>query len=136
MVMRKILLIAFVLPVLVYADIIVVVAKSSAVSSLSKKELKEVYLKKQQFSNGIKLVPINLPASSQIRSYFDRVTLRMEEAELGDYWNEKHYNGINPPMVQNSQEAIKAMVKKVPGAIGYIDESLFDDGLKVVATLK
>lgn len=134
--MRNILFIIFVLPLLLYADVIVVVAKTSAVPSLSKKELKEVYMKKQQFANGVKLIPINLPASSYIRSSFDRATLRMEETELSEYWNEKHYNGINPPMVQNSQEAVKAMVKKVPGAIGYIDESLFDDGLRVVTTVK
>ncbi len=134
--MRKILFIVLAIPIVVFADIVVVVAKSSAVSALSKKELKEIYLKKQQFANGIKFVPINLPASSQIRASFDRVTLRMDEAELGDYWNEKHYGGVNPPMVQNSQEAVKAMVKKVPGAVGYIDESLLDDNLKVVAIVK
>lgn len=134
--MRNILFVVFVLPVIIYADVIVVVSRTSAVPSLSKKELKEIYLKKQQFVNGVKLVPINLPASSSVRNSFDRATLRMDEAELGEYWNEKHYSGVNPPMVQNSQEAVKAMVKKVPGAIGYIDESLFDDGLRVIGGVK
>lgn len=134
--MRNILFAAFVLPILAYADIVVVVGKTSPIASLSKKELREIYLKKQQFSNGVKLVPINLPASSHTRNSFDRATLRMDETELGEYWNEKHYSGVNPPMVQNSQEAVKAMVKKVPSAIGYIDEGLLDDNLRVVATLK
>jgi ABC-type phosphate transport system substrate-binding protein len=134
--MRNILFIAFILPMLGYADIVVVVGKASVIAPLSKKELREIYLKKQQFANGIKLVPINLPASSHTRNSFDKATLRMDELELNEYWNEKHYNGINPPMVQNSQEAVKAMVKKVPTAIGYIDEGLLDDGLRVVATLE
>jgi ABC-type phosphate transport system substrate-binding protein len=124
------------LPVFAFADIVVVVAKGSPVSTLSKKELKEIYLKKQQFSNGIKLVPINLTASAHARGLFEKSALKMDDTELGEYWNERHYNGVNPPMVQNSQEAIKAMVKKVQGAIGYIDEELLDDGLKIIAIIK
>ena len=81
-------------------------------------------------------MPINLQAGSGARNSFERAILKMDEIELGEYWNEKHYNGVNPPMVQKTQEAVKAMVKKAPGSIGYIDESLLDDTLRVVATFK
>ncbi len=134
--MRNILFIALAIPALVYGDMVFVVAKTSPIPSLSKKQLKEIYLKKQQYANDIKLLPINMPSSAHIRSLFDKTILRMDESELAEYWNERHYNGVNPPMVQNSPEAVKAMVKKVPGAIGYISEDLLDDALKVVATFK
>jgi len=122
--------------VFAFADVVVVTAKNSSIVALSKKELKEIYLKKQQFSNGAKLLPINLPASSHARATFERFVLKMDETDLGEYWNERHYNGVNPPMVQNSQEAVKAMVKKVPGAIGYIDEEMLDEGLRVITTVR
>jgi len=134
--MRNIIFIAVTIPALVYGDIVFVVSKAGTVPSLSKKQLKEIYLKKQQYINDTKLVPINMPASSHTRNVFDKSILRMDESELAEYWNERHYNGVNPPMVQNSPEAVKAMVKKVPGAIGYIDEDLLDDGLRVIATFK
>lgn len=134
--MRNILFIAMTVPALLYGDMVFVVAKTSGVQPLSKKQLKEIYLKKQQYANDIKLIPINMPASAHSRNVFDRSVLKMDESEIAEYWNERHYNGVNPPMVQNSSEAVKAMVKKVPGAIGYIDMNLLDDGLKVIATFK
>lgn len=134
--MRNILFIVAVTQVLAFGDVVVVVAKTSPVSSLTKKQLQEIYLKKQQFLNGVKLVPINLQAGSHLRGSFEMAILKMDETELGEYWNERHYNGVNPPMVQNSPEAVKAMVKKAPGSIGYIGDSLLDDALRVVATFK
>lgn len=134
--MRNILFASLVAYTSTYADIAVIVAKTSPITSLSKKQLQEIYLKKQQFFNEIKLMPINLQAGSGARNSFERAILKMDEIELGEYWNEKHYNGVNPPMVQKTQEAVKAMVKKAPGSIGYIDESLLDDTLRVVATFK
>jgi ABC-type phosphate transport system substrate-binding protein len=134
--MRKIILIALMIPAFVFADMVFVVAKTSVVTPLSKKQLKEIYLKKQQYANDIKLIPINMPASAHSRNIFDKSVLKMDESEIAEYWNERHYSGVNPPMVQNSPEAVKAMVKKVPGAIGYIDEEMLDDGLKVIATFK
>lgn len=134
--MRNIVLIAVILHTFVYADIVAIVAKNSAAPPLTKKQLQDIYLKKQQFINGVKLLPINLQSGSPLRAAFEKSILKMDETELGEYWNEKHYNGVKPPMVQNSAEAVKAMVKKAPGAIGYIDEASLDDDVKAVATFK
>lgn len=117
-------------------DLVVVVSKNSTIEQLSRQELKAIYLKKKLRTGDTKLIPVNLAASNPTRPSFDKLVLMMESYELGQHWNKLHFNGINPPLVQNSFEGVKAFVKNVEGAIGYIDSENVDSGLKIVATIR
>lgn len=117
-------------------DIVFVVRKDVGVDTLSKKEIRKLFLRDKDFIDGITAVPVNLPPSDPLRKKVEKEILDMDEEELQLFWNRKYLNGIDPPIVLTSQVAVKVFVKKIKGAIGYIDESYLDDELKVVFRLK
>lgn len=109
-----------------------VVSKDVRTEMLSKEYLKELYLKKRGFLNEQKAIPINLPSGNPIRAHFEKNVLDMDIDSLNEYWIEQHYKGKKPPFVQNSQESIRIFVKNMVGAVGYIEKSRVDNGLKIV----
>ncbi len=117
-------------------DIVFVVSKDVKVETLSKRELRKILLREKDFIDGYVAVPVNLPPDNPLRKEVEDKILNMDEEELQLFWNRKYLNGIDPPLVFASQKAVKAFVKKVKGAIGYIDESELDEDLKVVFRLK
>jgi len=113
-------------------DLVVVANKNSSLSNLTKKDVVDIFLKKRLFINETKIVAVNLPASNHIRANFEKNFLKMEPDELADYWTEKHYYGVTPPIIQQSTDGLKAFIKHVDGAIGYIDRDKVDSDLKIV----
>ena len=95
-------------------------------------ELRALYLKKIAFIKNIKAVPLNLPAKSTIRKSFETNILHMDGNRLKHYWIKAHYLGERPPVMLQSQQAVKRFVKRVHGAIGYIQSSREEDGMKVL----
>jgi len=80
----------------------------------------------------IKIIPINLGSRNSLRLKFEKKILRMNFVRLKSYWTKQHYLGHRPPISMKSQESIKAFVKKVDGAIGYIDKDALDSSLNIV----
>ncbi len=117
-------------------DIVFVVSKDVKVEKLSRRDLRKIFLKEKEFMDGYSAIPVNLPPNNPLRVEVQKKILNMDEEELQLFWNRKYLNGIDPPPVFASQEAVKAFVKKIKGAIGYIDESQLDEDLKVVFRLK
>ena len=117
-------------------DIVFVVRKDVEVNRLTKTELRKILLKEKDFLDGLEAVPVNLPPNDPLRKEVEKRILNMDEEELQLFWNRQYLNGIDPPPVFASQEAVKAFVKKIKGAIGYIDESELDPDLRVVFRLK
>ena len=105
-----------------YAMQIAVIAnKNFPVSDLSKNEIKKIFLKKKIFIKGKKVIPVNLKNKSKIRQLFQKHILKMDNEEYNLYWNEKYFNGIKPPVVMLSQEAVIKFVKNVDNALGYVE---------------
>lgn len=121
---------------LLYGDIVVVTGKNTPLSSLSKKEVIDIFLKKRVSLNGVKIVAVNLPASHSLRGLFEKSLLKMESDELADYWTERHYNGVTPPIVQQSGDGAKAFLKHVDGSISYIEREKIDSDLKILLSVK
>lgn len=117
-------------------DIVFVVSKEVNVEELSRKDIRKIFLKEKDFIGDYPAVPVNLPPSDPLRRVVEEKVLGMDEEELQLFWNRKYLDGVDPPPVFASQEAIKRFVKKVKGAVGYIDESLLDNELKVIFRLK
>ncbi|MDQ7043678.1 MAG: hypothetical protein Q9M34_09155 [Sulfurimonas sp.] len=103
---------------------------------LSLNEIKAIYLKKVTFAGKIKVLPLNLSSRDSIRANFEKKVLKMNFSRLKSYWTKQHYLGRRPPLTMKSQEAIKTFVKKVDGAIGYIDIQNLDESVKVLYTWK
>jgi len=114
-------------------DIVFIVSPEVDVDQLSVKDVKKIFLREKDFIDATIAFPVNLPPGNPLRKEVESRVLQMNTEDLQLFWNRKYLNGVEPPLVLSSQEAVKAFVKKVPGAIGYVDEDLLkENGVKIV----
>lgn len=100
---------------------------------LDLEQIAQIYLKRRRFwSGGDAIVPVNREAGSRSREAFTRQVLRIEATQLGVYWNREYFRGVLPPATLASDEAIRRFVARDRRAIGYVDEHLIDDSVRVV----
>jgi ABC-type phosphate transport system substrate-binding protein len=113
----------------------VVVAGNQA-QAVTPAELALIYRRKKLFwSSGARINPVNLQASDPLRQLFSRAILGQSPAEMQAYWNTMYFNGISPPHVLASPEAVLRFVAQTPGAIGYVPFCEADARVTVVLAL-
>jgi ABC-type phosphate transport system substrate-binding protein len=117
-------------------DILIIASPSVTVNALDPAEIAAIYLLRiTNWPDGTRIVPVNREAGSAIRAEFTSRVLKQDNASLATYWNEMHFMGKMPPVVQQSEEAMLAFVRRVPGAIGYISTANVPSGVKVLARI-
>jgi len=117
-------------------SIAVISQRTSSINSLSIETLKLVYLRKLLLdSNGHRWIPINLASSHELRQSFSLLLFQKLPEEQEEYWNEQYFQGISPPTVLASEEAVLRFVAITPGAIGYVRLGLVDDRVNVLKVL-
>jgi ABC-type phosphate transport system substrate-binding protein len=119
-----------------HAGKLIVIANPSIgdVTALSLKEVAAIYLLRvTTWPDGARIVPVNREVGSDQRMAFSSDVLKQDFASLSAYWNEMHFQGKLPPLVQESEPAVLAFVQRVPGAVGYISEDTPAIGVKVLA---
>lgn len=99
---------------------------------LSEAQIKAIYLKKITIVDDISVVPVNLGAMDSLRLKFENKILDMSFERLKSYWTKEHYLGKRPPLSMQSAQSVKAFVKNVEGAVGYINAEIIDDDVKVL----
>ncbi len=109
-----------------------VVISNKNMKNLTKTQIKAIFLKKLTIIDDKKVVPISLGTRDPLRVKFEKKILKMSFVRLKSYWTKQHYLGHRPPLSMKSQNSIKAFVKKVDGAIGYINASSLDNSVKVL----
>lgn len=115
---------------------LIVIANPSIGSSraLSLKDVAAIYLLRvTTWPDGSRIVPVNREVGSAERVDFTTTVLQQDFESLAAYWNEMHFQGKLPPVVQESEPAMLAFVQSVPGAIGYISENTPAIGVTVLA---
>ncbi len=118
------------------ASDLLVIANPAAgdVGPLSANAVAAMYLLRLTiWPNGTHIIPVNRELGSAMRTDFTALILKQDLATLSAYWNEMHFKGKVPPLIQPSESAMLAFVQKVPGAIGYIDAATAPLGVRVVA---
>jgi len=101
---------------------------------LSLGEIAAVYLDRLTiWPDGSHIVPVNRGATSAIRAEFTTRVLHQDNASLAAYWNQMHFMGKLPPVVQESEPAMLAFIRAIPGSIGYISDTTAPVGVKVLA---
>jgi ABC-type phosphate transport system substrate-binding protein len=118
------------------AEELLIIANPSvdAPAPLTMSQIAAIYLlRTTAWPDGSRIIPVNREAASETRSKFTWSVLRQDNAALATYWNEMHFMGKLPPVVQESDQAMLAFVRKVPGSIGYISASTPAIGVKVLA---
>lgn len=129
--MKK-LIVIFLTSLLFANDYVVIISNSNKIEEVKKDELKNIFLKKRNFVGEVKVYPVNLPADNLVRKRFEKSILNMDREDISEYWMEKHYYGITPPFIQNSEVALIKFIKNFDGAIGYISKEKIDKELKVI----
>jgi ABC-type phosphate transport system substrate-binding protein len=100
--------------------IAVVVAPGQA-RELDVDELALIYRRKKLFwDEGVRVTPINLQANDPLRQLFSQRVLRTSPEAMQRYWNDMYFNGVSPPHVVASSEAVIRLVAQTPGAVGYV----------------
>lgn len=109
-----------------------VLVSNNKIKTLSKSQIKAIFLKKLILIDDLKVVPVNLGAKSPLRSKFEKKILHMSFSRLKAYWTKQHYLGHRPPISMKSEESVKSFVKNVDGAIGYISAESVDESVVVL----
>ena len=117
----------------------VVVHPGIAGQKIKRKDLAAVYLKTvTRWSDGRAAVPVDQPASAEVRKRFSEQILGLSVVLASQYWLKQMTSGTRgaakvPPAVKESDAAVVAFVKSNPGAVGYVSPAfLVGEEVKVI----
>ena len=107
----------------------VVVGAKSEIAEVTLDTLRELYLRRRRvWPDGSRVIPVNLPVDSDTRQRFSKRVLGRLPQDLSSYWNRLYFDGIQPPVVLRTAEAVCAYVAVEPKAIGYVRMDEVDRG--------
>jgi ABC-type phosphate transport system substrate-binding protein len=116
------------------ADVVVVVSSKSAVSTLSKDQVTDIFLgKTARFPNGAPAVPMDQVEGSAARDEFYAIFANKSPAQVKAHWTKIIFTGRGQPpkSVSNSVE-VRKLIAENPQAISYIERSALDSTVKVL----
>jgi len=113
---------------------VVIVNKSNVATTLTKKEVSDLFLKKTKWKDGSAATPVDLVSNSKTREQFTLEIHGKSISAIRSFWQQAAFSGTAsaPPEKANDLEVIE-FVKKNPGAIGYVSVSANNDGVKIVS---
>lgn len=117
------------------AEVVVVVsAKSTVTTTLSKNQVMDIFLgKASRFPDGSQAVPIDQVESSATRDEFYLKFSGKSPAQLKAHWSKIIFTGRGqPPRVVSNNIEMKKLLNENPNAIGYIEQSAVDGSVKVL----
>jgi ABC-type phosphate transport system substrate-binding protein len=112
----------------------VIVNSAVNVSSLSKKEVSDLLMKRTpKWSNGTPVVPVDQSDRSAVREEFSKTIHGKPTAAVKSYWQQQIFSGREVPPVEKASDAeVLALVRSNPGAVGYVDAGADTSGVKVL----
>jgi len=100
--------------------------------TISKSEIKNIYLKRLTQKNGVTIVALNLPSSHPARQSFMKKVLHVSSWDWDNYYDEMHFSGQKAPVVLQSPQSTVQFIHQIDGALGYIPTSLVEEGVTEV----
>lgn len=88
--------------------------------------------KQVSWRGAARIQPVNLPAAQPLRRAFSLCVLGQEPEAMENYWREMYFNGVYPPFVVESEQAVLLFVRSTPGAIGYVSACPTSPEVRVV----
>ncbi|OUS12497.1 hypothetical protein A9Q89_06335 [Gammaproteobacteria bacterium 53_120_T64] len=118
----------------VQAEVVVVVAANSPVSSISRSDVAKIFLgKSRRFADGSRAIPLNQSESNTAREIFYRQVSGKSPAQVKAHWAKLIFTGRGQPPKEASNSAkIKQLLTKNTGNISYLNLSAVDDSVKVL----
>ncbi len=112
---------------------VLVVNPTNPVRELPREEVERIYRRNRRYwDNDTTVLPINLPPRDPVREAFSAEVLHADDAAMALFWNRKYFQGILPPAVLRSAQAVRAYVAATPGAVGYLPSTMVDASVAVV----
>ncbi len=114
-------------------NLVVIAHESVSQGQFSQQDLAAIFTtRRRNFDDGSRIVPLNYEPRHEHRVYFDRAVLGMTPDEVARYWVDRRVRGGNsPPRHVPSAQLLRKLVEKLPGAIGYVPETMAA-GMKIV----
>lgn len=122
------------IPLNLIADVLVVTGAKSPSITLSKNQLRDIFLGKvASLPDGSSATPIDQPESNPLRDEFYSKVANMSAAQAKAHWAKLHFTGRGvPPREGTDSDDVKRIVNSTPGAIGYIEQHSLDSSVKVI----
>jgi hypothetical protein len=119
------------------AEPLVLIVHPKTLENPSTADLAAIFTtRKQNWSDGSRVVAFNFPAKHEVRIEFDRKILEMGPDDVASYWIDRRIRGGNaPPKQIPSGALITKLVEKLEGSIAYVPESLVSSGVRIVRRL-
>lgn len=116
------------------ADFKVIVNDSVPVTSLTKKAVSDLFLKKTtKWEGGSPVFPVDQLESTVVRQGFSKSVHGKAVAAIKSHWNQQIFSGREvPPVEKRSDAEVVSFVRSTPGAIGYVAEGAATSGVRVV----
>jgi hypothetical protein len=112
---------------------VVIAGKNAGLSDLSLGVLRRAYDGDPTRASGVRLIPFNYPPDNPLRQRFDWLVLELRPAEVGRYWIDRRIRGEGyPPRQLPSAEVLKAVVARMPGAVGYLPSEQLDGSVSAL----
>jgi len=132
--MMRLLLLVFLLsshPV--YAGLVVVVSKDSAIEFLQQEQVENIFLSKtNRFPNGDRAVPIEIRGDDSRIDFYRKIADKTP-TQLSAYWTTLVFSGRGkPPKGLKDLASLLSRLEQTQGAISYLDESQITSNLKVI----
>jgi len=116
------------------ADLVVVVSADNPTRTLDRSQLADLYLgRRDRFPDGETAVPVDLRENSAAYARFYERHLEQTPAQIRAHWSRLIFTGRGrPPRTVTDGRAMADTIASNPRFIGYLDDSLVDERLKVV----
>jgi ABC-type phosphate transport system substrate-binding protein len=115
--------------------LVLVAHPSTSVDTVTLAELRALFSKRlSRWAGGDAVIPLNAPPESDLRRQFDARVMGWSPSGAADYWvRERVRSGTHPPRQVADARVVRAIVARVPGAVGYVE---WDGDLRDVKVLK
>ncbi len=104
------------------AELLIITNKSVAQSSLSKQDIKDIFLGNKQYWTDKSKISFAVVGEGDVANSFFKTYLGMSTAQYNGLWSEKLYTGGKtlPKRFKSSKQVID-FISQTAGAIGFID---------------
>jgi TonB family protein len=112
----------------------VIVHPGNEITELSGEELCKIFLKTRvQWSDGKRIEPVDLNASSPTRKVFSTDVHGRSSSAIQAHWQKQVFSGLQvPPLEVGDDSAVIAYVSTHPAAIGYVSATAPLTGVRAV----
>jgi ABC-type phosphate transport system substrate-binding protein len=119
-------------------EVNIVVNKSNTIGSLSREEVRRIFMgEKSSWPGGKRIIVLMLAPDQEERAFILREVYRMNESDYTKYFLQAAFAGRveEAPKELPSAIQMKARLAANPAAIGYLKKEDMDDSVKVVMKL-